>query len=198
MKIKMESYIQKNKQKNKNRVPLNDKKRQKNMSISKEKDEIYFRDDLLIENDNDLSVSISEISCKKSRQNEKVKNLNQNKKYNNETLSIDEEGEGSINKNNNSFLSDLNENEKQFMSDFILISQKNNNKNKYNSEIRIDLTENKIERIKILKENIKLLNEVITEKLREIIKEDSTKETDNKIYGIKYYSKKKRKRSKDI
>ena len=198
MKIKMELYIQKDKQRNTNKVTLNDKKRQKNMSISKEKDEIYFRDDLLIENDNDLSVSISEISFKKSRQNEKVKNLNQNKKYNNETLSIDEEGEGSINKNNNSFLSDLNENEKQFMSDFILINQKNNNKNKYNPEIRIDLTENKIERIKILKENIKLLNEVITEKLREIIKEDSTKETDNKIYGIKYYSKKKRKRSKDI
>lgn len=84
------------------------------------------------------------------------------------------------------------------MYDFILINQKNNNKNIYNSEVRNDLTENEIKRIKILKENIKLLNEVITEKLREIIKEDLTKETDIKIYGIKYYSKKKRKRGKDI
>lgn len=40
-------------------------KRDKKISLyPKKKDEIYFKDDLLIENDSDLSVSVSEISCK--------------------------------------------------------------------------------------------------------------------------------------
>ena len=105
---------------------------------------------------------------------ELIKAQNQNKVNGDETISL----ENASSKSNNSFFSDLNKNEKEFMSNFLASADKNRLK------IKIDFTEPEIgDKMKtyILKENIQLLNKVITEKLNEIIKEDdvSTKETRN-------------------
>ena len=86
---------------------------------------------------------------------------------------------------NYSFISDINENEKQFMKDLIFDKQKKD------LIVKIDLINTEpeikgIERENLLKENIKLLSIVITEKLNEIKREEeSTKETDIKIKSIR-------------
>ena len=119
---------------------------------------------------------------------ELLKNKNQNEANSYETISL----ESSSSNSNNSFFSDLNKNEKQFMSNSLASIDKNMLK------VKIDFTELEIsDKMKtyILKENIKLLNKVITEMLNEIIKEDdiSTKETNN-IETIQPFLRKKRKK----
>ena len=119
---------------------------------------------------------------------ELLNNKNQNEANSYETISL----ESSSSNSNNSFFSDLNKNEKQFMSNSLTSIDKNRLK------VKIDFTEPEIDdkmKTYILKENIKLLNKVITEMLNEIIKEDdiSTKETNN-IETIQPFLRKKRKK----
>ena len=89
------------------------------------------------------------------------------------------------NVSNYSFLSDLNENENQFMKDLLFP------KDKKSLKVIIDLINPEpqiegIERENLLKENISLLNKVITKKLNDIKEEEeSTKETENLIKTIK-------------
>ena len=119
---------------------------------------------------------------------ELLNNKNQNESNSYETISL----ESSSSNSNNSFFSDLNKNEKQFMSNSLASIDKNMLK------VKIDFTELEIsDKMKtyILKENIKLLNKVITEMLNKIINEDdiSTKETNN-IETIQPFLRKKRKK----
>ena len=119
---------------------------------------------------------------------ELLKNKDQNEEKSYETISL----KSASSKSNNSFFSDLNINEKQFMANFLASIDKNRLK------VKIDFTESEIgDKMKtyILKENIKLLNKVITDMLNEIINEDdiSTKETNN-IETIQPFLRKKRKK----
>ena len=119
---------------------------------------------------------------------ELLNNKNQNEANSYETISL----ESSSSNSNNSFFSDLNKNEKQFMSNSLTSIDKNRLK------VKIDFTEPEIDdkmKTYILKENIKLLNKVITEMLNKIINEDdiSTKETNN-IETIQPFLRKKRKK----
>ena len=119
---------------------------------------------------------------------ELLNNKNQNKANSYETLSLENDSSDS----KNSFFSDLNKNEKQFMSNILASIDKKRLK------VKIDFTEPEIDNKKktyILKENIKLLNKVITEKLNEIINEDniSTKETNN-IEPIQLLKRKKKRK----
>ena len=130
-----------------------------NACICKESPENFINEDLLGLDESE----ISEIPKEKS---------NDNKEDNQEKDS------------NYSFFSDVNENEKQFMKDFIYP------KHKKDLIVKIDLINTEpeikgIERENLLKENLKLLNIVISEKLNEIKREEeSTKETDIKITAI--------------
>ena len=134
-------------------------KKNNNACMCKEYPENFINEEFLGLNDSE----ISEIPKEKS---------NDDKEANEEKAS------------NYSFLSDVNENERQFMKDFIF------HKHQKDLIVKIDLINTEpeikgIERENLLKENIKLLSIVITEKLNEIKREEeSTKETDIKIKAI--------------
>ena len=141
-----------------------------NACICKESPENFINEDLLGLDESE----ISEIPKEKSNENKE-----------------DNQEKGS----NYSFFSDVNENEKQFMKDFIFP------KHKKDLKVKIDLINPEpeiegVERENLLKENINLLNIVITEKLNKIKREEeSTKETEIKIKTIeksKTFLKKKR------